>query len=263
MAENFQIVLCPEKKVIRVGFFFYKLKGYLVKEATEEEQKKYSCNKYMTYPVVGDDFEVKEGEEIADGIGILVIGNEGDTVLLEEIRDAAIRNVKERGCEYESLLVDLERQGITISNRVSLDDKEELPEEIVICITKANNFYSVETECNNYYIPERECFFKDGNLYVDYSDIKDTYDDYKIENQITKDLYSLSWFFNKPNLHVKIMTYGNNDRYSSELKEIPEDWPDCVKRLEDEINKKHKEKWAKHPNDYYKKKRKDVFKKAE
>ena len=42
MTGNFQIIQSTEKKIIRLGSYFHKLKGYLIKEADEEEKKEYS-----------------------------------------------------------------------------------------------------------------------------------------------------------------------------------------------------------------------------
>lgn len=271
MAENFQIVQIAEKKVIRIGTFFHRLKGYLVKEADEAEKKKYCCDKYMTYPIVDDDFKVMEDEEIIDGIDQLVIGCEGDTLPLHVIAAAAEDNAVERYWDYSDVLVNLERHGITLSNRVAYDSEEELPDEIIICLDPdvlgAAN-YRLDPQHGCYYIPKRFCYMKDGELYMDYRSDKKNRDERecdKISTQLADELWGLSWFFNKPNLHIRVKTYAPNG-YAfgfgpNELADITDDWPECIKRLEDEVNAKYRKMREEYPDDYYRAKRKDVPKK--
>ena len=67
--KKIRVELEHENKVIRLDALFYDLKGVLICEATEEEREKYHCGKYMTYPIVEDDWEVHEESCIAGGIG--------------------------------------------------------------------------------------------------------------------------------------------------------------------------------------------------
>ena len=67
-SKKIRVELDHENKVIRLGCWFYDLKGVLIAEATDEDKEKYYCGKYMTYPIVDDDWEVREDECIKDGI---------------------------------------------------------------------------------------------------------------------------------------------------------------------------------------------------
>ena len=270
MAGNFQIVQIAEKKIIRLGSYFYKLKGYLVKEADEYEQKKYYCGKYMTYPIVGDDFSVRDDDDIINGIENLIMGCEGDILPLDAIADAAKVNAREKNCEYSDVLVDLERQGITLSNRVCYDSEEELPDEVVVCLDPdvlGKDRFRLDPQRGCYHIPQRFCYMKDGELYMDYHDdrVNENSGEYdKIYNQLADELWSLSWFFKKPNLHIKVRIYtpygyafGNG---TNELTDITDEWPECIKRLENQVNEKFRKMREEYPDDYYRGKRKDVEK---
>jgi len=74
-------------------------------------------------------------------------------------------------------------------------------------------------------------------------------------------VYGLSWFFNKPKLRVLVTAITDNgfgsQRY--QLEPIPKDWFYTVQTLEGEINREFEELHKKHPNEYNKGKRPDVF----
>ena len=63
--QGFEIKLESEQKVIRLGSYFYDLKGVLICEATDEDRKKYYCDKYVTFPIVDEDWRVYDGDAIA------------------------------------------------------------------------------------------------------------------------------------------------------------------------------------------------------
>ncbi len=73
--KGFEVKLAEESKVIRLGSYFYDLKGVLICEATEEDKKRFYCGRFVTFPIVDDDWKIMESEHIADGIEHLVIGN--------------------------------------------------------------------------------------------------------------------------------------------------------------------------------------------
>ena len=64
--QGFEIKLDHEQKVIRLGSYFYDLKGVLIREATDEDRQKYYCNKYVTFPIVDNDWLVYDGDAITD-----------------------------------------------------------------------------------------------------------------------------------------------------------------------------------------------------
>ena len=134
--KSFEVKLDHEKKVIRIGAYFYDLKGVLICEATEEDKKKYYCNRFITFPIVDDDWRVLEDEDISDGLERLIIGKTGDTVPLAALKDTADYNAREHVCGYDELLVGLERRGITISNRKAIDSPEDLSDTVVIELSK-------------------------------------------------------------------------------------------------------------------------------
>ena len=49
-SKKIRVELDHEQKVIRLGCWFYDLKGVLIAEATDEDKEKYHCGKFMTYP---------------------------------------------------------------------------------------------------------------------------------------------------------------------------------------------------------------------
>jgi hypothetical protein len=81
-SKKIKVELDHEQKVIHLGCWFYDLKGVLIAEATEEDKKKYYCDKYMTYPIVDDDWFVRDDDFISEGIASLTIGRKGDTIPL-------------------------------------------------------------------------------------------------------------------------------------------------------------------------------------
>ena len=113
--QGFEIKLESEQKVIRLGSYFYDLKGVLICEATDEDCKKYYCEKYVTFPIVDEDWRVYDGDSIADGIEHLIVGKKGDTIPLAALKEAADYNAHEHDCTYEDQLLDLERHEITKS----------------------------------------------------------------------------------------------------------------------------------------------------
>jgi hypothetical protein len=192
---------------------------------------------------------------------------------LYAIAAAAEDNVVERNCDYHGVLVDLERQGITLSNRVAFDSEEELPDEITVCLDPGvlgRDSFRLDPQRGCYYIPKRFCYMKDGELYMDYRGDKkneNPSEHDKIYSQLADELWSLSWFFNKPNLHIKVRTY-TPDGFAfgfgpNELADITDEWPECIKRLEGQVNERFRKMREEHPDDYYRGKRKDVPKKKE
>ena len=260
--KSFEVKLDHEKKVIRIGAYFYDLKGVLICEATEEDKKKYYCNRFITFPIVDDDWRVLEDEDISDGLERLIIGKTGDTVPLAALKDAADYNAREHVCGYDELLVGLERKGITISNRKAIDSPEELSDTVVIELSKipGKHHFRLDSHQDSYYIPRR--FFHvgtDDELYQDAREGKQqtqyTYD--KIVQQIADDVFSLSWFFHKPNLKVLVIAYAEESdafhRY--EIGPVPTDWFYTVQTLEGDINRKLDDMYKEEGDKYYKEKR--------
>ena len=116
-SKKIRVELDHEQKVIRLGCWFYDLKGVLIAEATEEDKKKYYCDRFMTYPIVDDDWAVREDDCLKDGIAALTIGKKGDTIPLIKLSEVLDLNVDERSGDYSDILIDVERHGITVSNR--------------------------------------------------------------------------------------------------------------------------------------------------
>jgi hypothetical protein len=260
--KSFEVKLDHEKKVIRIGAYFYDLKGVLICEATEEDKKKYYCNRFITFPIVDDDWRVLEDEDISDGLERLIIGKTGDTVPLAALKDAADYNAREHVCGYDELLVGLERKGITISNRKAIDSPEELSDTVVIELSKipGKHHFRLDSHQDSYYIPRR--FFHvgtDDELYQDAREGKQqtqyTYD--KIVQQIADDVFSLSWFFHKPNLKVLVIAYAEESDASHryEIGPVPTDWFYTVQTLERDINRKLDDMYKEEPDKYYKEKR--------
>ncbi|MCR4604053.1 MAG: hypothetical protein K5683_11065 [Prevotella sp.] len=260
--KGIKVKLDDEKRVIRIGASFYDLKGVLICEATEEDRKKFYCGRFITFPLVDDDWRVIDDKDITDGIERLTIGKKGDTVLLDAICKAADYNAREHVCGYDELLVDLERKGITLSNRKAVDSTEELSDTVVIAISKilGPHHFRLDSIQESYYIPTR--FFHvgtDDELYQDAREDKDQtehkYD--KIVEQIADDVNSLSWFFHKPNLKVLVITYIHDEKETYRYKSgpVPKEWYYTVQTLEADINRKLDELYKEHPDDYYKDKR--------
>ncbi len=131
-SKKVRVELDHEQKVVRLGCFFYDLKGVLIAEATEEDKKKYYYDRFMTYPIVDDDWAVREDDCLKDGIAALTIGKKGDTIPLIKLSEVLDLNVDERSGDYSDILIDVERHGITVSNRQEDNPQEELPEFITI-----------------------------------------------------------------------------------------------------------------------------------
>ena len=51
--------------------------------------------------------------------------------------------------------------------------------------------------------------------------------------------------------------FGNG---TNELTDITDEWPECIKRLENQVNEKFRKMREEYPDDYYRGKRKDVVK---
>ena len=60
--QGFEIKLDHEQKVIRLGSYFYDLKGVLICEATDDDRQKYYCNKYVTFPIIDNNWRVYDGD---------------------------------------------------------------------------------------------------------------------------------------------------------------------------------------------------------
>ena len=260
--KSFEVKLDHEKKVIRIGAYFYDLKGVLICEATEEDKKKYYCNRFVTFPIVDEDWKVLEDEDISDGLERLIVGKTGDTIPLGALKDAADYNAREHVCGYDELLVGLERKGITISNRKAIDSPEKLSDTIVIELSKipGKHHFRLDSHQDSYYIPRR--FFHvgtDDELYQDAREGKKQtqylYD--KIVQQIADDVFSLSWFFHKPNLKVLVIAYAEESDASHRYKigPVPTDWFYTVQTLEGDINRKLDDMYKEEPDKFYKEKR--------
>jgi hypothetical protein len=261
-SKKFKVELDHEQKVIRLGCWFYDLKGVLITEATEEDKKKYYCDKFMTYPIVDDDWQVREDGCISDGIGLLVIGKKGDTIPLIKLSEVLDLNVEERYGEYSDILVDLERHGITVANRMEDNLHEELPETITLeidKIRKTEDVYRIDSDRKGYYIPRRFCHVgKDGILYQDIeAKEKEEGGRYnKIACQIAEDVNSLSWFFNHHHLKVRCQSVDANNASEDDTdKHIPDDWHIAIKTLEDDINSEIQRMQEKCSDDYFRLKR--------
>ncbi len=259
--KGFEVNLESEEKVIRLGSYFYDLKGVLICEATEEEQKKFYCHRFMTYPIVDDDWRVFEGHEITDGLEPLIVGKKGDTIPLAALSEAADYNARENDCEYEMQLLDLERHGITISNRKSKYSSEELSDTVVIGIERSDD-YHFRMKCNHdgYYIPERSFRVGDDDELYEYDRYDKTEKTWcKISTVIAEDIWGLSWFFNKKGMRVLLtaITENNYGMAPNGLGPIPNNWFYTVQTLEGEINRKLDEMHKQYPNDYNRRKRPD------
>lgn len=261
--QGFEVNLEKEEKVIRLGAYSYKLKGVLICEASEEEKKKYYCDKYMIYPIVGDPWRVYEGDEIINGIDRLVIGKSGDTLLLKDLFEAIDYNTSENCCEYEAVLQDVERAGITVSNRKSLDSSEELSDTIVLeVIEDRKNLFRIQSLDDSYYIGPRNFYVGDDDeLYECRGDGSSSPYTQKIITRLVDDVYGLYYFFNKPNLRVLVTARIEKDKekYEYENVTIPKDWYYTIQTLESDVNRELDKLFQKYPNSYYKEKRPDVF----
>lgn len=263
--KKIKVKLDNEQKVIRLGPYFYDLKGVLICEATEEEKNKYMCGPYMTYPIVEDNWEVRDDDCIIDGIQYLEVGKKGDVVTLESISEAAEYNAQEQVSGYEDILMDLESHGITVSNRKKLDSSEELSDTIVLRIEKVlGDRYRIDSDDDSYYLPKRFFYIGDDDeLYVDERDEygRPGRNQYTLIKRIVDDIWGLSYFFNKPNLRVLVTAIEESGLgYAPDnLKTIPSDWYYTIQTLEKEINKALDEKHKENPDYYFREKRPDVF----
>ena len=263
--KGFEVNLESEQKVIRLGAYFYDLKGVLICEATEADQEKYYKEKFITFPIVDDDWRVYDGEEICDGIEQLIVGKKGDTIPLAALREGADFNAREPWCSYEDQLVSLERHGITISNRKAYDSAEEFSDTVVIGIDKLDDKrFRMDADWGSYYIPRR--FFHvgdDDELYESNEDGKPSSFRQKLITRIVDDVWGLSWFFNKPNLRVLITAITENGFgfVRDKLAPIPKDWFYTVQTLEAEINRELDKMHQEYPDDYNRSKRPDIIKK--
>ena len=263
--KKIKVKLDNEQKVIRLGPYFYDLKGVLICEATEEEKNKFMCGRYMTYPIVEDNWEVRDDDCIIDGIQYLEVGKKGDVVTLESISEAAEYNAQEQVSGYEDILMDLESHGITVSNRKKLDSSEELSDTIVLRIEKVlGDRYRIDSDEDSYYLPKRFFYIgEDDELYVDERDEygRPGRNQHTLIKRIVDDIWGLSYFFNKPNLRVLVTAIEESGLgYAPDnLKTIPSDWYYTIQTLEKEINKALDEKHKENPDYYFREKRPDVF----
>ena len=106
-------------------------------------------------------------------------------------------------------------KGITVSNRLSLDSEEELPDAIVIVMEMWNDgngdYYEIYYDRGSYYIPSYTCRNGDDwGIYVLYYNKTGSYINMNedIKDMIAKIVYQLSYTFNKPHLHVKVCLQG-------------------------------------------------------
>jgi len=264
--KRLRVELDHENKVIRLGCYYYDFKGVMICEATEEEKKKFLCGRFMTYPIVDDDWRVRDDDCVADGIERLIIGKKGDTIPLAALQDALDYNAEEHCCDYSDVLVDLERHGITISNRKSYDSEEELSDTVVISIDKIRkneHMYRIDAHWGSYYIPRRFCYVGDDDELYQLCGCAVNgykYPKQKIVDLIAEDVHALSWFFHKPNLKVFATSISKNflGFRPNELSEIPKDWYYTVQTLDTDINKKLESLYKEYPEDYYKGKLPDI-----
>jgi len=260
--KGFEVNLESEQKIIRLGAYFYDLKGVLICEATETDKEKYYSEKFITFPIVNDDWRVYDGEEICDGIEHLIVGKKGDTIPLAALREGADFNAREHWCSYEEQLINVERLGITVSNRKAKDSAEEFSDNVVIGIDKlSDKRFRMDSDWGGYYIPRR--FFHvgdDDELYETDEEGKPSSFRQKLITRIVDDVYGLSWFFNKPNLRVLVTAITDNGLgfQRNKLGPIPKDWFYTVQTLESEINQALDEMHQQYPNDYFKGKRPDI-----
>ena len=261
-SKKIKVELDHEQKVIHLGCWFYDLKGVLIAEATEEDKKKYYCDKYMTYPIVDDDWFVRDDDFISEGIASLTIGRKGDTIPLIKLREVLDLNVDERSGDYSDVLIDVERHGITVSNRMKDNPQEELPETITLEIDKIRSkedIYRIDGDRDGYYIPRRFCHVgKDGKLYdgtkVKENETKGPYS--SMVYQLANDVKGLSWFFNNQRLKVRCLAARFYDESETEADRcIPDDWHQAVKTLEDDVNSEIQRMRDEYPDDHYQLKR--------
>ena len=240
-SKQFEIKLDHEQKVIMLGSSFYDLKGVLICEATEEDKKRFYCGRFATFPIVDDIWSVMDDYCISEQLESVVVGKKGDTILLDDLRVALSHNADVVGLPYSNVLLSLEKKGITISNKKSLNSDEELSDTIVLVVEEINEdkgIYTIAT-LEGYFIPSRLCMIgKDGELYLAEEDLEGNQHIYTqtIVDLIAEEVYSLCWFFHKPNLRVLLVARLSRD--DKNVKPIPDDWAYAVKNLESDINKR-------------------------
>ena len=258
-SKKIRVELDHENKVIRLGCWFYDFKGVLIAEATDEEKEKYYCGKYMTYPIVDDDWKVREDECIKDGIADLIVGRKGDTIPLLRLQSVLDLNAEERSGDYSDILVDAERHGISVSNRKLDDPQQELSETITLKIyrIRKTDSFTIYSDEKSYYIPRRDCHVgKDGKLYQGTEEKENESSQYRqIVYQIAEDVNGISWFFNKHNLRVRCHRgRGLGEPLDNDFS-IPEDWHMSFKTLEDDINGEIARRQEEDPDDHFHSKR--------
>lgn len=250
--ENFQIIEEKEKKVIRLGSVYQKLKGYLIKEASEGERNAFN-RPFVTYPVVSDGWRVAE---IGEPIESLVIGKEGDIVPLWAASNAIQQNATDKTLSLSDILVNLESLGITVSNRIAEDSPNEYPDEITVVI---DGNVLLSPAGDNYFVPVRQGAVFAGELYQVNDDFYKNPNGWspnvsdRLVKLVADDIFALSWFFNKK-LKVRVRA-----RVETRIGDIPEDWVDCIQRFEKDVNAEVREIRDKYPDAYFTGKRKDVF----
>ena len=137
-------------------------------------------------------------------------------------------------------------------------------DNIVIGIDKLREkYFRMDSDWGSYYIPRRFFYVGDDDeLYEsDGDDFKPSNYHQKLITRIVDDVWSLSWFFNKPKLRVLVTAITDNGFgfQRNELGPIPKDWFYTVQTLEGEINRKLDEMHKEYPDDYNRRKRPDVF----
>lgn len=254
--KQFRVELDHENKVIRFGAYFYPLKGVLICEATEEDKKKYHCDRFMTFPIVGENWEVREDDEIANGIDLLLIGKKGETILLDDLFQALDYNAKNNCCAYDEVLSDVERNGICVSNRKRLDSEELLSDTLVLEINKVSDRqFQIGSYMGNYYIPTRWCYIGDDDelyLCTERGEKRENYTKTKVVDLIAEDVCGIAWFFNRPN--IRVFATARLSYMDNTLKEIPTDWFYTVQTIDNDINRRIEELQVDWLNDYNKSK---------
>ena len=238
----FQFVPDNGKKVIACGAMIYTVNGFVIYPTTEEEQEEKCYDTFRTLPVVDEGYEVIDDEDLNDGIKYHIIGHEGDTVPLGSLRRAINYNARERVCDLADILEDAERHQITVTN-LHPRNGVLLPDTVTVIIDGGiarEGHYRIDSDYpDSYLLPQRFCYaVTAGELYMDYHDEvrnsrQEEFD--RIECQLADDIDSYIWFFNNPNLRLRVRSY----RSISDIKDgIPDSWPECLRHLEERVNKR-------------------------
>lgn len=264
----FRIIPDNEGKILTLGCMFKELKGMLICEATEEEKKEYFCGTFMTYPIVGEGYDVWDNfKDFYKGLENSSIGKKGETIPIINLEDAFRYNAKHYVCDFYDILIDAEKKGVTITNRFDPDSEELLPDTITLYINQYSscNTYSIASVENNYYIPMHDfCISqKDNQLHVlDYRKKDGNKEWYELVETIGDIVWSYKWFFNRKQIRVQIKTYSEDGGWiNDQLIDLPKDWPEIILNLENNINDYVKKPWNKESSDHWGKKRPDTFKK--